>query len=285
MCAVRSKEQFDLNSVTLTGVVQKLWGRSQDVYARLRVSQRGLAAEPEDAQACYVTLRFPDGNVAGAPLTLQPETLVRVCGYLTHTHVDESLRKFLEAAHAPEFLEHAPPEDLEAWRAVVFRRGSAVLNVLGLELSGGPLQACNQAALEGIVSRTWQYARSDRLDLFARLAVYDPHTRIDESQPGNFGRPRRRPHYVNVLFPDGKVAGHELRLAEKSRLRVSGELRDQGQKVSLHEALLRTGDPKVIELISRLPCADDLHEISAQWESLHLLAQAVIVYTAGSRRK
>jgi hypothetical protein len=40
-----------------------------------------------------------------------------------------------------------------------------------------------------------------------------------------------------------------------------------------------------MELLQRLPNAGDLHTISAQQESLHVVASAVIVYaSAGSRQ-
>jgi hypothetical protein len=34
-----------MNSATLAGVVQKLWGHNGDVFARLRVSRRGQLVE------------------------------------------------------------------------------------------------------------------------------------------------------------------------------------------------------------------------------------------------
>jgi len=288
-------EQFDLNEVTVAGVVQKLWGRSADVYARLRISQRGVLVEPEDALACYVTLRFADGRVGGDPITLQPGAALRVGGYLTHNWIDESLRKFLDGARASDFLESVPEDDLGAWRKISFRRSSAVLNVLvmtvlhveaeGVEINQQEATAPNQATLEGIVAKQWQYQRDGGVtDLFARLAVYDAHTHVSEVE-GNFGRPRRSPHYINVLFPEGKVAGHSIRLADKTRLRVSGQLRDLGQRVTLHDALIRTGRTSVAELINRLPGAECLHEIMTHWDGLHLRAEAAIIYTAGRPRK
>ena len=292
-------EQFDMNNVTVAGVLQKLWGRGEDVFARLRVSHRGLLVEPEDVHACYVTLRFPEGSVGGKPVTLQPNATIRVNGFLTHTQIDESIRKFLEVSGEPGFLDDVPPDDLDAWRNVGFRRRSAVLNVLYLSMldtegqvlefadqgDEKSLDVFNQAALEGVIAQTWEYQRNGGVDRFARLAVYDCHTRT-EAREGNFGRPRRKPHYVTVLFPAGKTtSGHEVLLSEKSRIRVVGDLHDLGQRVTLHDALTRTGKSHVIELIQRLPGAERLHDISTQWETLHVRADAVIVYTAGRSRK
>ena len=292
-------EQFDMNNVTVAGVLQKLWGRGGDVFARLRVSHRGLLVEPEDVHACYVTLRFPGGSVDGKPVTLQPDARIRVNGFLTHTQIDETIRKFLEAAGEPGFLNDVPSEDLDAWRGIAFRRRSAVLNVLSLAMldadgrvleTAGPgdeliPETLTQAALEGVIAQTWEYLRDGGVDRFARLAVYDCHTRTEDKE-GNFGRPRRKPHYVTVLFPAGKTTGgHEVQVSEKSRLRVAGDLHDLGQRVTLHDALTRTGKSHVMELIQRLPGAERLHDISAQWETLHVRADAVIVYTAGRSRK
>jgi hypothetical protein len=288
-----------MNNVTVAGVLQKLWGRGRDVFARLRVSQRGLLAEPEDVHACYVTLRFPEGSVGGKPVTLQPNATVRVNGFLTHTEIDETIRKFLEAAGVPDLLNDVPPEDLDAWREIGFRRRSAVLNVLSLAMldtEGQVLEAAgqgdemsldilNQAALEGVIAQTWEYQRNGGVDRFARLAVYDCHTRTEDRE-GNFGRPRRKPHYITVLFPAGKTTGgHEVQVSEKSRIRVVGELHDLGQRVTLHDALTRTGKSHIMELIQRLHGAERLHDISTQWETIHVRAGAVIVYTAGRSRK
>jgi hypothetical protein len=72
----------------------------------------------------------------------------------------------------------------------------------------------------------------------------------------------------------------------KDRLRVTGELHDHGYRRTLHEMLLATGSTAVTDLLQRLPNAGDLHTISAQQESLHVVASAVIVYaSAGSRNK
>jgi len=65
---------------------------------------------------------------------------------------------------------------------------------------------------------------------------------------------------------------------------VTGAVRDRGYQQTLHEALLRTGDSSVVELMQRLPNAQMLHEIAAQMESGHVEVSAVIVY-ASTRRK
>jgi hypothetical protein len=292
-------EQFDLNVADLAGVIHSVWGKSADVFARVAVSRRGELAESDDAFASFVTLRFADGMVDGSSISVQPGDVVRVRGYLTHMDYNESLRKFLDDAHSRYFLDLIPPDDLEAWRSLTFRRHNAVLNVLSLALLnqngqvtarfGDPLgqdDPVNRARLEGIVARIWEYPHGNETDLYTRLAVYDEHTPVTQHE-GNFGRQRRLAHYVTVCFPAGKTAsGLKVQLKQRARIRVAGELRDKGQVVTLHEELLKTGLPAVVEMMQRVPNAERISAIKAQQESLHILASALIVYSAngGSRR-
>ena len=281
----RSGEQFDMNSASLAGVVQKLWGRGGDVFARLRVSRRGQLVETDDIQSSLINLRFANGMVGESDLSLQPGDVVRVTGYLSHNEFDETIRKFLEAAVKPDFLESVPPEDLAAWQAIAFKRVNTMFNVetLGLLDSTKPEgNLINRVVLEGVLAQQWTHAE----DVYLRLAVYNQHTPVT-GEEGNFGRPRRRPHYITALLPGGKITGgREVQVHVKDRLRVTGELHDQGYRRSLHELLLATGNSSVTDLLQRLPNAGDLHSISAQQESLHVVASAVIVYaSAGSRLK
>ena len=50
-------------------------------------------------------------------------------------------------------------------------------------------------------------------------------------------------------------------------------------------AFFATGSSSVTDLLQRLPNADDLHSISAQQESLHVVASAVIVYASAQRKE
>jgi hypothetical protein len=281
----RPAEQFDINSATLTGEVQKLWGRGGDVFARLCVSQRGSLVETDEAQSSFTNLRFANGIVGEEDLSLQPADLVHVTGFLSHTEFDETIRRFLEAASKPNFLESVPLEDLAAWQSIAFKRVNTMFNVETLELldSTKPVgSVINRVVLEGVLVQQWTHAE----DAYLRLAAYDQHTPVT-GEEGNFGRPRRRPHYVTALLPGGKTTGgREVLVHVKDRLRITGELHDRCYRRSLHELLLATGSSSVTDLLQRLPNADDLHSISAQQESLHVVASAVIVYaSAGSRHK
>ena len=280
----RPDEQFDMNSATLAGVVQKLWGHNGDVFGRLRVSRRGQLVETEDARSSLINLRFTNGMVGNQDLSMQPGDVVRVTGYLSHSEFDETIRNFLEAARKPDILDNVPGEDLTAWQAIAFKRVNTMFNVETLELldSHKPeAGVINRVVLEGPVARQWTHSE----DVYLRLAVYDSHTRITKEK-GNYGRPRRLPHYLTILLPGGKTTGgREVVANVKDRLRVTGELQDHGYRRTLHEMLLATGSSAVMELLQRLPNADDLHTISAQQESLHVVASAVIVYaSAGSRQ-
>jgi len=279
----RSVEQFDLNTATVAGTIIRLWGRSGDVFARLRVSLRGELREKEDTQSIYVTIRIPDGTIAGNMVTLQSDDVVLVKGYLTHTNYDETLRKFLNTAGEAKFLEeNIPPEDLSAWRTVQFKRQNAVLNAIDLTsiLEGDrKVEILHSVDLEGIVARTWEDRHDRGVDLFLRLAIYDEWTTISREKQGNFGRPFRIPHYVNILLPDGKTAQNKpVNIAVKQRIRVRGELRDKGYRVTLRDSLMSLGSSEIAEMMGRVINAEKLQEISAQQESLHVLANAVIVY-------
>jgi hypothetical protein len=274
-----------MNSATLAGVVQKLWGHNGDVFARLRVSRRGQLVELEDVQSSYINLRFANGMVGENDLSLQPGDMVRVAGYLSHSEFDETIRNFLEAARKPDFLENIPKEDLTAWQAIMFKRVNTMFNVETLELLDSKKPEAgviDRVVLEGPVAKQWTHSE----DVYLRMAVYDQHTRVTK-EIGNYGRPRRLPHYLTILMPGGKTTGgREVVASLKDRLRVTGELHDRGYRRTLHEMLLATGSSAVMDLLQRLPNADELHAISAQQESLHVVASAVIVYaSAGSRQK
>jgi hypothetical protein len=170
----RPDEQFDMNSATLAGVVQKLWGHNGDVFARLRVSRRGQLVETEDAQSSLIILRFANGMVGENDLSLQPGDVVRVAGYLSHSEFDETIRNFLEAARKPDFLENVPKEDLAAWQAITFKRVNTMFNVETLDLldSKKPgVGAINRVVLEGPIAKQWTHSE----DVYLRMSTINIH--------------------------------------------------------------------------------------------------------------
>ena len=287
------KERFDLNSVFVAGTIIKLWGRGEDVFARLRVSTRGKIEEAEDAFVSYVNLRFSEGEVQGNPVSLSPGVQVRIAGFLTHTSYHERILKFLDAAGAKGFLDGVPEEDLAAWRNINFLRRNAMLNVLGIHWIGSDVEfgkktlaeskENNSVSLEGIVARLWEYPHKEGVHLFARLACYDRWTPTALGKADHFGRPRRKPHYLTIKLPDGRAGGVPVKLEKKMRVRVTGFMADQGGHVTLRENLLDTGSDEVIQLMGRLPNADKLSETSAQQSSLHIEASALIAYSSPKR--
>ncbi len=290
----RPGEIFDLNTAQVAGRIVRLWPRHGDVFARLRITSADKL--PEAAQAVYCNLRFPFGKADNIPISLQPGDAIHVSGYLTHNEYFETIHRFLQEAHASQFLDHIPKEDLSSWQAVTFRRINIILNVrslacLGLDGKSSPgSQAANEKAmpsmndgkvlnqvtLEGIVAREWEYADHR----FIRLAVYDRFAPVERGgNVGQHGRPRRKPHYITVRFSEGKVAGRPVAVHLKDRVRITGTIGNQFTRVTLHQALLETGSSEVIELLGRLPNADQCQEIEVQQESLHVDAGALITYT------
>ena len=284
------KERFDLNSVIVAGTVIKLWGRGEDVFARLRVSTRGKIEEAEDAFASYVNLRFPEGKVQGSPVSLSPGAQVRIAGFLTHTSYRERILKFLDAAGARNFLNGVPEEDLAAWRNINFPRRNAMLNVLGIHWIGSDAEfgeeglressSNNNTVIEGIVADTWEYPYDGGVHLFARLASYDKWTPTVPGKADHFGRPRRKPHYLTIKLLNGKAGGVPVTLKKKMRVRVTGSMGQQGNSETLRGKLLDTGSGEVIKLMGRLPNADKLADISAQQTSIHIEVEALVVYSA-----
>lgn len=278
----RVNEQFDLNHARLAGTIIRLWGRNGDVFGRLRVSTRGELPEADDAHSCYVNIRVPNGTLNGSPVTLQQGDIARVEGYVAHTSYEETLRKFLSVAGESKFLDlHVPPDDLDAWRSIQFKRSNAIINAQGIELAAANAKKkkdnnpINSIDLEGIVARTWEYRRDDSIDRFARLAIYDQFAPIADGRNGKNGRPFRQPHYVNVLLPSN---GRQVNVALKQRIRVIGEFRDRGHRVTLHESLMALGSTDVVDLMGRVINAEVMEQINVQQESLHVRATAVVAY-------
>ena len=293
----QAKEQYDLNLVVVSGVIRSVWGKNNDVFARLALSQRGRLIESDDTYASYVTLRFADGMIDSMPISIQPGDVLKIQGYLVHREYQETLRKFLDEANAMSFLNQVDPVDLPSWRSLTLGRQNGLVNALSMSLLDGngnliehfgkPIQekSPNRTQVEGIIARVWEYRQDNGVDLFARIAIYDEHTPIDSKRTGNFGRARRMAHYTTVRFPNGKTSsGATVRLKTKMRIRVVGELRDKAQVVTLRDELLKLGSSAVAGMMQRVTDATQLSEIKNQQESLHVLANAVVVYSNGQHR-
>ncbi len=289
----QAKEQYDLNLVVVSGVIGSVWGKNNDVFARLALSLRGRLVENDEKFASHITLRFADGMIGGVPISIQPGDVLKIQGYLVHREYQETLRKFLDEANAMSFLDYVDPTDLSAWRLLTLERRNGLVNALAMSLLDGngkliahfgePIheKSLNRAQVEGIVARVWEYRHDEGIDLFARIAVYDEHTPIDSKRAGNFGRARRAAHYITIRFSNGKTSsGATIRLQMKMRIRVVGELRDKAQVVTLRDELLKTGSSEVAAMMQRVTDGGQLSEIKNQQESLHVLANAAVVYSS-----
>lgn len=292
-------EQFDINLITAAGTIGSVWGKHGDVFARLTLSTRGRLIENEPRHTAHVTLRFAQGMIATTPVSIMQGDLMRVQGYLVHREYQETLRRFLDEAHALHFLDCVHPSDLPAWRELTLTRRNGLVNVrcmsmlradgTALEVLGEPApipsSSNNHVLLEGIVARVWEYRHNEETDLFARLAVYDEHTPIDSKRTGNFGRARRMAHYATIRFENGSLpSGGTVRLREKMRVRISGQLRDLAQVVTLRDELLKTGSPAVAAMMQRVTDPSQLSEILNQQESLHVLADAIVIYSSPANK-
>lgn len=270
-------EMFDLNAVSLTGKAIGLWGRNGDVFVRMQI-QPQLSLPATD---CFVNVCIPNGMLGGSLVTLQKGDLLRVAGFVRQTNFTESIRNFLNDAGEPDFIEkYVPTDDVSAWRNIRFKRRNALVEAADIKILAEIGKPLNMIDLEGMITETWTYPRGEVTDVFSRVAVYDKFT-LQTGKDGNWGRKRRIAHYVNILFPEGKPLGADrpLRLVSRQRIRVRGELRDKWNTVSFHELLMKTGDSMVIDLLQNVHDKDQLHAIKTQQESLHVLADAAVLYS------
>ena len=124
----QAREQFDLNLVVVSGVIGSVWGKNNDVFfVRLALSLRGRLVETDEKFASHITLRFADGMIGGAPISIQPGDVLKIQGYLVHREYQETLRKFLDEANAMSFLDYVDPADLSAWRLLTLERRNGLV--------------------------------------------------------------------------------------------------------------------------------------------------------------
>lgn len=271
-------EKFDINSASIAGVVYGVWGRGEDIFARIALDEDGVA---------FATARFAGGQVAGKLISLHPGMKITAQGYLSQNEYKESLHHFMDDAKERSALDLVASEDRAAWEALAFPRRNTILNVTAArigEIEFGRLNGGETTTVEGIVSRVWDYPHPSGVDLFARLAVYDEHTRIEQNRDER-GRVYRSPHYVTICIDNGQVMGFPIKLRAKQRMRVSGYLRERSYKTSLHEEILKLGKPEYVEMLQRVRDVERFSEISTTQRTLHVAAQSVVIYSysGGSR--
>lgn len=268
---VSTPERFDVNQVEFTGVVTKIWSRSNgDVYARIAFGD--LASEEEEDTSPRLTLRLPQGQVQREDISLLKGDVLRVSGYLGDTTQWETLRDFLLKAREPDLIEKIPelaPASGAQVKRVVTCVTPEALEVLSVKMTEMPVQ--NIARLEGVVARVWEFGGH----LFARVAVYDRYTETTP-HPGNHGRTRRIPHYVTVQFPHEQVDGRGVNIKPKDRIRVSGGLGSRVYSENLRSFLLNAQKGDVLATLSDGQAPD---EVWTAYVQTCLVAQKLIQFT------
>jgi hypothetical protein len=269
-------EQFDHNTVELEGIIQRIWEHGGSVFFRLAVFDQ-LRIDNDTHLYHGVTCRLPEGMVGNQLISLLPGDPVRVIGHLVDAPYIETMRQFLTDARAADFLDSIP--DPAGWSAVKVSRVSTIVDaqdVIQTQIEKGKCH--NRTTVQGVIAKVWERGGN----VLARLAVYDAHTTI-ASQNGKLDRPRRTPHYVTILFLDGKVNERAVHLEVKNRLRVIGYLSTRFYRESLKEILLRS---KNLSLLNNLPNSDRVGDISAAREATYVVAQSAIVFASlGSQAK
>src|SRR5512133_2071242 len=131
-----------------------------------------------------------------------PRDLAELSGFLADAPYDESLREFLADAKKNALVDSFP--NREDWDQVRIKRVNTRFEILGFKLvpENEPTYY-NVVELEGVVANVSKHEG----DLYVRMAIYDQWTPIVDEEKGKNGRPRRRPHYVTVVFPGSMVSG------------------------------------------------------------------------------
>jgi hypothetical protein len=263
-------ERFDGNTVSCSGAVTRIWSRaSGDIFIRLALdAPEGLAGDPSSSPR--LTLRLPDGRMGGQDISLMKGDRLQVAGYLSDYEYWETLRDFLIKARRSGLAEHLP-ELAEAAGARVRRVMTNVVPEQLVCLPPGEAAPCNDARLDGLVVRIWPYGGH----LFARLAVYDRQT-VCQATNGKGGRPRRVPHYVTILFPAGQAGERPVRVRQRDRIRVSGQLGSRLYTENLRTFLINAGQAGVL---ARLGDGNAPDHIWTTYARTCLVARTLIQYT------
>ena len=252
-------EQFDINRCTLSGVVQKTWDRGEDIFLRLAI--------PHDKGKPHgLTLRLTNGMAGDRLVTIQPGERILCQGYLVDVPFDEPLRRFLTAASAQRFLEGV--DNPREWEKIVAKRVTTRLEVMDLHVLDNGAPPVNRMMIQGVVAKAWDSGRNS----FARLAVYDRHTKIIARTGTKY--PKRKPHYISVKFLDGLVDGRQLSLKKRDRIRIAGSLYVHYYRETLHDLLVHN---RYIDLLQSIPNFN-AQEICALRSAVYIIAQSMILF-------
>lgn len=110
-------ETQPVNEVLIEGIVSRAWEKGNQRFARLAIYDEHTAIEGEGRKgrprriAHYISVHFPDGQVAGRQVSLRQKDHVRVIGWLSERRYSESFGYFLMRAGAIGLLAEAPNSD------------------------------------------------------------------------------------------------------------------------------------------------------------------------------
>ncbi len=211
-------EFFDDNAVTISGTISRIYMQdAHDIVCRIR-SQGATATH-------HISLLFIAGRpLEGSLASLAPGVRLCVQGHLVNHERVETYADVLKRAGLAARIQ--PGDESIS----IHRNATYVVVERLLDLPKGE-EEVNEARLKGIIWRVWRLPRQSHV--FARLAVYDAHTRVLtpplNPMPGSRTLPRREAHYASVMFPGGQTADglHVAQaLKPRSHLLVTGHLRN-----------------------------------------------------------
>lgn len=298
--ALKPVEDFDLNTARVLGQVHSVWSKYEHTFLRVAVTEPAIHAvipkesegetdgsgksDPESKRVQFITARIENGLLHGELVTVMPGDWVLINGYLADMPYEESIREFLDDVRFPRAQKKAKAfpggklidefPNREEWDKVRVKRVNTRLEVVDLEIfmeGNNGREIVNFAEVEGIVATAWRWGG----DLYARLAIYDCYASI---LPGNGknGHPRRKPHYVTVVFPESKVSGRAIELHERSRVRVRGAVLMRLYNETLREMLIRNA--KIGLLLDEIPNADQIGQYRASRAATYVIASSAQVF-------
>lgn len=130
----------------------------------------------------------------------------------------------------------------------------------------------NQAELEGHISKIWSRQNGD---VIFRLAVYDEYTEL-LGEKDRAGRDRRKPHFVTVVVPKGRVNNRPVDLCKGDHVRVVGHLRDETYFETLRDFLLKA---KAEHLLASLPPDVSPLEIKSGRVATQIISSSLVHFT------
>jgi len=130
----------------------------------------------------------------------------------------------------------------------------------------------NQAEVEGNISKIWSRSNGD---IIFRLAVYDEFTDL-LNEKDDIGRDKRKPHFVTVVVPKGRVNERLVNLSKGDHVRVCGHLRDETYFESLRDFLLKA---KAEHLLDCLPADVSPLEIRSGRVATQIITSSLVHFT------